>query len=220
MTRPLALVSLLSVVLISPTLATDWGPYVGDAEFESIEASVLVTPAGVGPGLDEVHGSGGFALDATIRIQVVDGNGQPIAGYPGEDIWLGFAVPGGTARGCRPDGGVPGGVFLADADTDADGWTEFRLPLRGGGWSEGPATLYLGGSPAHQGPWFPMGHIPLRMNSPDINGDLRVDLADVALFAQDFYSGTAPYRSDFFWDGQLDLADVVRFVPHLGEVCE
>jgi hypothetical protein len=42
---------------------------------------------------------------------------------------------------------------------------------------------------------------------PDINGDLQVNLADLTAFSQDFH-GDYDYRSDFHWDGQLDLTDL------------
>jgi hypothetical protein len=57
------------------------------------------------------------------------------------------------------------------------------------------------------------------MNSPDVNGDLEVDLSDIAMFAQIGFD-TYDYRVDFCWDGEIDLCDVVQFVAHLGAGCE
>ena len=48
------------------------------------------------------------------------------------------------------------------------------------------------------------------VNSPDLNGDLLVNLADLSLFAQDYF-GPYNYRSDLRWDGDLDLGDLVVF---------
>jgi hypothetical protein len=44
--------------------------------------------------------------------------------------------------------------------------------------------------------------------SPDLNGDLIVNLLDIAAFAADFFSGVYAYRSDFNNDGVLNLADI------------
>jgi hypothetical protein len=88
--------------------------------------------------------------------------------------------------------------------TDADGMTAVALPLRGGGHGTAADSelsapdvtceLTLDGG--------------LMFNSPDLNGDLAVDLTDVALFAQDYF-GPYNYRSDLYWDGQVGLNDLV-----------
>lgn len=46
----------------------------------------------------------------------------------------------------------------------------------------------------------------------------QTDLADVGLFAQDYYGGYH-YRSDLVWDQQLNIADVGRFAIYLGVQC-
>ena len=88
--------------------------------------------------------------------------------------------------------------------TDADGMTAVALPLRGGGHGTAADSelsapdvtceLTLDGG--------------LMFNSPDLNGDLAVDLTDVALFAQDYF-GPYNYRSDLYWDGRVGLNDLV-----------
>jgi hypothetical protein len=55
------------------------------------------------------------------------------------------------------------------------------------------------------------------MNSCDINGDLMINLVDVAFFTVDI--GTATYRSDFNWDGSVNLSDVARFTTCIGASC-
>lgn len=101
---------------------------------------------------------------------------------------------------------------------DQDGRVSLLPAMRGGG---------------HRGPdetgaislWIPV--CPNQMleieegvcfNSPDINGDLAVNLSDVALFAAD-YHGAYDYRSDFIWDGALNLSDLVVLSRDLGGVC-
>jgi hypothetical protein len=53
------------------------------------------------------------------------------------------------------------------------------------------------------------------VNSPDINGDGIVNLADVGAFAADYVTGYA-FRSDFNGDGVLNLIDVAVMAAHFG----
>jgi hypothetical protein len=41
----------------------------------------------------------------------------------------------------------------------------------------------------------------------------------VPLFAADFFAGTGAYRSDFVWDGTVNLADLVVFADAVGAGC-
>ncbi len=56
-------------------------------------------------------------------------------------------------------------------------------------------------------------------NSADINGDLLVDLLDVVQFTGDFYSGGYVFRSDFVFDGMVDLIDVVDLAQAQNASC-
>lgn len=62
--------------------------------------------------------------------------------------------------------------------------------------------------------------VPLFVNSPDINGDLVVNLTDTILFAADAQAG-APYnyRSDFDWSGIVNLSDTAVFTSAIGATC-
>lgn len=143
---------------------------------------------------------------------------QPIVGFPAEELWLQFAGDPGTADGCSSDhGSPPGGIFVADGPTDAEGWTAFVAPLDGGGWSPGPVTVYLIGEPAQDPDLEEFPPLPLRCNSPDVNGDLTVTLPDIAAFAQDLADDD--YRSDLNWDGVISLVDVALFTTHLAAEC-
>lgn len=195
-------------------------PYVGVIQYAFEEASILITPDGSGPGLDEACGPGGTVVDATIAVQLVDISWLPIAVFPAEDLWLQFEVSEGTVGGCEDYGPYfDGGVFIADHDTDANGWTEFRLPLRGGGWSEGPAYVYLNGEPAQSPDVLLHPPIPLRAKSPDLNGDLLVNLSDIAVFSYDLF-GPYHVRSDLWWDEAINLSDVVWFTRAIGVTCD
>ncbi len=41
----------------------------------------------------------------------------------------------------------------------------------------------------------------------------------MGLFAQDFLAGSGAFRSDFFWDGQINLADLGLLAQHMGASC-
>ena len=51
--------------------------------------------------------------------------------------------------------------------------TEWVNPMFAGGYSQGPVLVLINGSALTTNPG-----LPLKFNSPDINGDLRVDLTD------------------------------------------
>jgi hypothetical protein len=55
-------------------------------------------------------------------------------------------------------------------------------------------------------------------NSPDIDGNLRVDVGDLTLFARDFFS-SYDYRSDFDWDDRVSLSDLAIMAQELGMSC-
>jgi len=165
---------------------------------------LLVMPDGSGPGLDTARTIWGQGVDATVSVRILDALYQPIQGYPAEDVWL--VAAGGGMMSCAAGS-------IADAPTDANGETTIGGPLRGGGWSEAPARVEIASYVAQQ----PAG-LALAFNSPDINGDLKVDLSDVQLFAADYY-GAYRLRSDFAFDGQVNLSDIVPLAEAMGAVC-
>jgi hypothetical protein len=59
---------------------------------------------------------------------------------------------------------------------------------------------------------------PLQVHGPDIDGDGTVNLADVALFAGDYF-GAYAFRSDFDWDGVLNLADLGVMAQAVAATC-
>jgi hypothetical protein len=153
-------------------------------------------------------GAGGRPLleaGCVVTVTIRDGHGQPIAGYPFQDLWLDSASPG--------DLGFCAGGSVADADTDGAGRTTFSGSLRGGGFTQGGLRALVSGVPISGSPV-----LPIQVNSPDITGDLRVDLGDVGPFSSNL-NGTYNFRSDFFRDGVINLADVGIFSGHLGAGC-
>ena len=73
--------------------------------------------------------------------------------------------------------------------------------------------IVINGSPLISSPGFELHHV-----SPDINGDLTVNIVDVSLFAVDFASGYA-FRSDFSPDGTLNIVDVFYLAQAIGANC-
>lgn len=160
-------------------------------------AVLFVTPGGNGNTLAEVG--------QTLRVTWIDDGGFPIGGVAAEDM-------GATLRG----DGTMCSDFVADGPSNANGEAVYSGGFAGGGWSQDGLDMWC--TPGDLTISFLLEDVPIWFNSPDIDGTRRVDLADVALFAQDF-TGAYHFRSDFQYDGVLDLADVGRMALHLGESC-
>ena len=142
-------------------------------------------------------------MDATITVTLVNAVGDPIQGYPYDDIWL-ETTEGGLVSctlGSAPEG-----------STDANGQTSWTLPLAAGGCSEGEGLqVYVAGAPLQMAP------IDLTVNSADMNGDLEINLTDISLFTQSL--ATYSYAGDFNFDGSINLSDVARFAAAIGGWC-
>lgn len=168
--------------------------------------TLLVRPDGEGNSLDEARQYNGDVQDATITLNLMDANYDPVPNYPREDMWL-ESEDNGLVR-CL-------GGTIADADTDQLGMTQWQNPLRGGGYSEARTVVKVNGIE----PELSNG-VNLNFNSPDINGDLIVNLLDVALFAQDFFAyPDFSFRSDLYRDGQINLQDMAIFMQAIGAIC-
>jgi len=209
-----AVFALMGNVGVSNAIPNIWGEW----NWEYTEpVHVVVSPGGNGTPLTSAEFFGKVTTDATILVQLwyQDDNPEdpqppaPIPNYPNEDIWL--EIPG--VFQCQ-------GGAIADGPTDSEGWFTFSLPLAMGGWSEPGGALpqiFVNGSALIDQD----GQIispTLVVNSPDINADLMVNLTDLALFAADFHGGYS-FRSDFFWDGVIDLSDVVWMAVLMGDEC-
>jgi len=164
------------------------------------DVSVMICPACDGYPFSQAMVYDGDFMDATIEVYLRNSAGQPIANFPNDDIYL------MDPNLCF----FPGGN-VADSDTDANGYTQFAFPPCGGGCSENfELGGYVAGNPFIQNP---LPHI--KVNSPDLNCDLVVNLSDLAIFAQ-VYFGTVTYCVDYYWDGVMDLRDLALFAQHYG----
>ena len=161
-------------------------------------------PNGMGSAFTEARDLGG-AVDATITLYLRDANNDPVVDFPAEDLVL--------EPSADFDSPCPGGT-IADGNTDVNGMTQWVNPLFAGGWSEGSTVVMIGGIPLHPFPGF----LPISHNSPDINGDLIVNLIDVSLFAQGYF-GDYSFRIDLRYDGVINLADLSLFAQGMGAAC-
>lgn len=182
------------IPVIEPIDETSWSPYGA--------VSVCIVPGR--PDLTEVRAFPGQMVPEELSFHLANITEVPIAGVAiSVDVYN-----AGSLVLC--DGSLDGLVIDAD--------DRLTLPLSGGG-SYGPDDAF--------GPEFFVPVCPNQLlnstgniyfNSPDQNGDLVVDLADVGAFAQN-YSGPYDYRSDLRWDGVMNVADVGAMASAMGADC-
>jgi len=165
---------------------------------------LMVIPDGSGSAMTDAKTDFGGSADATITVEILDQTELPVADFPAEDIWL-ESDDGGLAP-CR-------GGTIADNPTNAIGRTTISGALRAGGWSLSMTKVFVNGD-SNTNPQ----NLSLVFNSPDINGDLLVNLSDVQLFAGDFY-GSYHFRSDLAFDNVINLSDIVPLSRSLGATC-
>lgn len=176
--------------------------------------TLMVVPDGSGPDFTMAVDPQGNVVDATIEVFLCDGLVMPIYDYPKEDIWGEVEAMTGVLTACTPrDDGRVFSVIRLDDNTDRQGIAHFSLPQYAGGYAEGLVHVAICGTRLESNTG-----IPLRFNSPDINGDQRVNLSDVVILARD-YHGEYHFRSDLAFDGVINLSDVARFAVHLGASC-
>ncbi len=167
-------------------------------------ASLLVVPDGSGNRFTEAHDEQGNVVDATITLYLRDGAGVPIVNFPFEDLWL-ESMDGGLV--------ICIGGSTADNHTDSQGVTQWVAPMFAGGFSQGPVLVLINGSALGSNPG-----LPLRFNSPDVNGDLLVNLQDISILAVDYFTNYN-FRCDLNGDSWLNLQDISIFAQHIGAQC-
>jgi hypothetical protein len=200
--------SIMIAILIATagaSLAADLPPLPEFDAWMDQPGHVWVDPDGSGLSLLDAYGPGGAGADATIHIILRDWNDNPVVNYPAEDIWL----DGGSST----DFAFCIGGTIASGDTDDQGYTSIVGPFRAGGQippGTQPSVLVAGDAIWNT-------DLPLTVNSPDINGDLVVNLADVAALTSAL--GTYDWRMDFNDDGAINLGDIAIFVGRIGAEC-
>jgi hypothetical protein len=164
--------------------------------------SCLICPHGDGDHLTACRTFGGGTMDATITVHLLTENGDPYVGYPPELVWLDSNDPG--LELCPY-------ANAADEASDYNGRMTISNPLLGGCEGAGGIIMVVD-EPLRQPP------LDFLFNSPDLNCDCMVNLTDVVFFTGDFH-GVYDYRSDFYWDGELNLSDVAILAGHITHAC-
>ncbi len=166
------------------------------------QVSIFSIPDGTGDPLNNAFVFGGGRTNATVTLTVVDDAMTPIFNYPAEDMWIESDTPDIVL--CL-DGSI------ADANTDVNGQTTFSQALKAGLNGAGLKVI-INSDPLTQEP------LDFLFNSPDMSGDLVVNLTDIVLFA-DIYFTAYGYAADFYWDGVVNLSDIVLLAQGIGASC-
>lgn len=169
--------------------------------------SLCNVPSGEGKPFAETFGPAGQTLDGTLTVTLYS-DGIPIPNLPKEDIWL-EGLEGGLVF-CE-------GRTIPDENTDENGVTYWKHPLQAGGHVEpvdGNEVVIIFFGHSIEDPALS----EFRTNSPDINGDLVVNLVDISDFALSFFVAY-DYASDFHWDGVINLLDLAILAQAMGAVC-
>jgi len=148
-----------------------------------------------------------------IWICVLDQNGAPIPNVPLADFWL---IDCDIANDAVLCGGAASSN--ADSNSNAAGMTTMSLgTLTGGGCADGMALVIQG--------FVVLDSLtncttdfccPIYLRSPDINGDLIVNLQDLSLFAGNYPPQAYGPCSDMNVDGAVGLQDLSLFAFHFG----
>lgn len=146
----------------------------------------------------------------TITVWVIDPMGNPVPGYPFQDVWVGDNV--GMTELSLCFGGI-----MATGNTDATGMTTIEGPVAAGGFTDAGLQVYLAGAPINGLP------LDIVVSSADLDADLDVDIADLTRvpggFANLFLNEGYDYQIDLNLDDAEGLHDVVRFAElFLGNV--
>ncbi|MFO7610722.1 MAG: hypothetical protein R6X35_16300 [Candidatus Krumholzibacteriia bacterium] len=206
--KPLLLIVLLSAGLALPAAADGLPDFNLSTVTIATPGPIMlrVHPDGSGPPFTEAFQLPGNRVDATVTLVLRDAMLMPIWNFPAEDIWM-QAVSGGLVA-CGGHAGL-----IPDRNTDQSGTTMWVAPPRAGGHTTGRTLVYVNGVPLTSTAGF-----ELRFTSPDLNGDLAVNLSDGGLFTQDLF-GTYAERSDLNWDGVINISDAGFMTGAMGTHC-
>jgi len=165
----------------------------------SVYSSVV---AGAGNTLLAAKTVAGVVTNATVTLTLKDGNGDPIAFYPMEDMWLVTSLNGFVS--CTP--------CLPVAGTNALGVTTFTAANLGKGHSNrngGEKTqVLISGTPLAAAQ-----NLDILYNSADYNGDNVVNGLDLGKFVEALKGLAADnYGADLQYDGAVNGLDFGIFV--------
>jgi hypothetical protein len=201
-----AVLSIVSAVLL--LAATAFGGIIDPCESDATTDAtgvtcVLICPAGDG---DQLVDKG-----ATIHVTVNDGAGVGVEGVLASDFYLVDCDPSRNMVLC---GGASSSN--ANAATDANGQTDMTGDIAAGGCAQGLEVIVQGfsiGCPA-------ICLTNIFVKSPDINGDLLVNIQDFSLFGLQYppnpFTDTC---TDYNCDGLVNLQDFSLFGLHYLHQC-
>jgi hypothetical protein len=211
--RPAMVVALALVAGLADLAHADC-MYLPDVEVSTVlieyfdEASIWILPDGTGRRLDQAYADGGSVVSAVVTAQLIDPMGNPMTTIEPDEIWI--EDPGGGLAFC-------GGAWHPDAWDLENGLFYWTGTPEGGG-SRPPDGSFLELRVCNMPLPASYALRYLSVNSPDINGDLEVDLSDIVLFVQDL-GGPYNHRSDFVHDGVINLSDVAVMAAAIGATC-
>jgi hypothetical protein len=216
---PVVATALVLLSLVALPAAAGMCPYRLWPQMAPFTPAMITTPNSVciypdgRTSLDDAT-AGGIAL-LLYRVEYLTdaGTWTPID-FPDQGLMLGD--PRSTLSVC----GAPGPILVVDYSEGRPVFFE-RQPIPGGGHSPVDATGHPTGTAMFY--WSPDMYcgatsLNLWFNSPDIDGSLSVDLADIPYLAAD-YQGAYNYRSDFDFDGAVGLTDIAVMAGALGAAC-
>ncbi len=186
------------------------GSYVA---FPSHEGQVCASPSG-----QNQHATGEF----TIVVRLMSSNGISVANYPRDYIVLNGGE--GDLHNCLPRGHVVRAFAIADANTDANGYTTFTVqtPFYCGGQLAAGEDSFLVLANDNAGgayDWVVLGSSrKLSIRTPDFDGDGIVGLADSQILAATLY-GVYDRKADLNFDNLVNLSDLSLFASGYGTAC-
>lgn len=147
-----------------------------------------------------------------IRICVFEEDMTPVPDIPIADFWVVDCDPIDDMVLCAGSASSN-----ADSLTNAQGYTTMSLTtLAAGGCVEGLAVVVQGFVLLDTMTCTMAICHDVEVRSCDINGDLCVDLVDLAIFATGFPPQPYDPCVDFECNGIVDLVDLARFAFHFG----
>jgi hypothetical protein len=186
----------LAAALTHKDTSADSSSGIIDKCFSSVSSAagfVLACPAGDGETLAEK------GLDITVTCK--DGTNFPIPNIPAADFWL---------IGCNNNLVLCGGSASTNADhmTDNNGQTTISGTIAASGFDQIFVVV--------QGVIIgcPSTCLPINVTSPDQNGDLAVDVSDLALFATGYPPNPYRLKTDLDGSGEIDVLDVNLMYLH------
>jgi hypothetical protein len=150
----------------------------------------------------------------TITVTVRDDVNAPIAGIPAADVWL---------IGCNDLLALCGGsgAINASGPTDINGVTTITGDIAAGGCDLAGVRVVVQGVSIGAGICADPC-VLIKVKSPDVNGNLVVNLVDFATFGAGFTSPPKPYNEciDYVAPfGTVTLPDFAKFGAHNSHTC-